>query len=212
MQMVRWEYEENKNLSDALKTKINKLKQKDEGVAAGLQSLSQISNLEQQRETSRSLRGFWFQKHIDYMQKINDISNPLEAEKAEDYCATKSEWVLKENEAKWVDCFKKSSNLDSKIKDKECEKVPFMSDSLLKLIHQKGNIRCSLRYLDYLTIKCNVKERRLHTELGCLYVQYITRLLNKYKLDTVKEAPKEEDPKEYPPQPEDKNKEESDEP
>lgn len=117
------------------------------------------------------------------MQKINNISNPLEAEKAEEYCATKSEWVLKENEAKWVDCFKKSSNLDSKIKDKECGKVPFMSDSLLKLIHQKGNIRCSLRYLDYLTIKCNVKERRLHTELGCLYVQYISRLLNKYKVE-----------------------------
>jgi hypothetical protein len=26
MQMVRWEYEENKNLSDALKSKINRLK------------------------------------------------------------------------------------------------------------------------------------------------------------------------------------------
>ena len=106
--------------------------------------------------------------------------------------------MLKENEQKWVDCFKKSSNLDSKIKDKECEKVPFMSDSLLKLIHQKGNIRCSLRYLDYLTIKCNVKERRLHTELGCLYVQYITRLLNKYKVESSQkeEAPEPEKPKE----------------
>ena len=66
------------------------------------------------------------------MQKINDISNPLEAEKAEEYCATKSEWVLKENEAKWVDCFKKSSNLDSKIKDKEF------------LLHTFGHIMGSL--------------------------------------------------------------------
>jgi hypothetical protein len=53
------------------------------------------------------------------------VSDPENAEKSEDYCANKSEWVLKENDAKWVDCFKKSSNIESKIKareQQECEK------------------------------------------------------------------------------------------
>jgi hypothetical protein len=37
MQLIRWEYEENKNLSDAIKSKISKLKAKEEN---GLQNLS----------------------------------------------------------------------------------------------------------------------------------------------------------------------------
>jgi hypothetical protein len=119
------------------------------------------------------------------MQKINDLSEVESPEKAEDYCSTKSEWVLKENESKWVDCFKKYSS----------EKAPFMSDKLLKMIQSKGNIRCSLKYLEYLTLKCSVDESRLHTELGCIYVQYIERLLRKYKKEPVQGAaqPKEEE-------------------
>jgi uncharacterized protein YdcH (DUF465 family) len=46
--------------------------------------------------------------------------------------------VLKENDSKWVDCFKKASNLDAKIKAKEgdfkCERPPFKSKKLLQMI------------------------------------------------------------------------------
>ena len=54
-----------------------------------------------------------------------------------------------------------------------------MSVKLIKLIEAKGGIRCILKYLQYLTLKCQVKDRPFHTELGCLYVQYISRELNK---------------------------------
>lgn len=120
------------------------------------------------------------------MQKINDNSlyqlEPYQEEddkvaealvsKAEEFCRTSSDWVLNENESRWVDCFKKSSNLEHKMKgqEHECTVPPFKSVSLLTMIQSKGNIRCSLKYLEYLTIKCNVKDRRLHTELGCLYI------------------------------------------
>jgi hypothetical protein len=83
----------------------------------------------------RGLRDYWFNSHVEYMQKINDLST--NGEKAEDYCVQKSQWVMQENDSRWVDCFKKSSNLDhllSKDKDFECEKEPFMSEKLLKLI------------------------------------------------------------------------------
>lgn len=40
---------------------------------------------------------------------------------AEEFCEKKSEWVLKEDQSKWVDCFKKSSNIDKKTKDKNSD-------------------------------------------------------------------------------------------
>lgn len=73
------------------------------------------------------------------MQKINDMSlfsYPSMIEKAEEFCTNKSDWLLKENESKWVDCFKKSSNIESDTnpmgKDYEYTKPPFMSEKLLK--------------------------------------------------------------------------------
>lgn len=66
-----------------------------------------------------------------------------------------------------------------KTKDFVCEVQPFKSDKLLKMIQAKGGIRCSLKYMEYLTLSCNVQERRLHTSLGCLYVQQISSRLQK---------------------------------
>ena len=54
--------------------------------------------------------------------------------------------------------------------DHECERAPFMSDKLIKMIKEKGGIKCCLKYLEYLTLKCNIKDKRLHSELGCLYI------------------------------------------
>ena len=107
------------------------------------------------------------------MQKINDlcptnISGISEAdqlkiiEKAEDKACQKSEWVFHVNEVKWVECFKKTSNLDSKLKGRKnnfeetiCVKPPFQSDKLMKYFYQK-DVRCSLSYLEYMTLKCNM--------------------------------------------------------
>ena len=91
---------------------------------------------------ARNLRNDWFSKHIEYMQKINDSSlysdeDPKVAailvSEAEKFCTTQSDWVLKENESRWVDCFKKTSNLENNMKGKEqeCNSPPFMSDELL---------------------------------------------------------------------------------
>jgi hypothetical protein len=58
-------------------------------------------------------------------------------------------------------------------KDYVCSKPPFMSENLLHMLQTKGNRRCSVRYLEYLCLKCNVQDRNLHTSLGCLYVKMI---------------------------------------
>ena len=55
-----------------------------------------------------------------------------------------------------------------------------MSTNLLKLIHEKGNIACSLRYFDYLTLRCKVKDKKIHTELGFQYIQNIINLLKRF--------------------------------
>jgi hypothetical protein len=109
------------------------------------------------------------------MQKINDLSlfkYPQLVEKAEEYCTNRSDWLIKENESKWVDCFKKSSNMETKTntmgKDYICENPPFISEKLLKMMQTKGGTRCSLKYMDYLTLKCNVQDRMLHTRYGTL--------------------------------------------
>ena len=134
------------------------------------------------------MREEWFNKHIEYIQKINEISpldDPGLIDRAEEYIQSKSEWVFKERdkESKWVDCFKKACNLETRLieKDGECPKPPFMSTKLLKMIHEKGNIRCSLKYFEYLTLKCKVKERKIHTELGCQYIQNVLNLLKRYQ-------------------------------
>lgn len=154
--------------------------------------------MKNQRLLTRSLRDDWFEKHIKYIQKINDISpfdDDLLQDKAEDFCSTKSEWVLKENDSKWVDCFKKASNLDINIKamegDFKCEKPPFKSKKLLQMIQQKGRNWCLLKYLEYITLKCNLQDSIYHTELGQLYIQQISKVFKKYKNKEVKAEDKD---------------------
>lgn len=136
------------------------------------------------------------------MQKINDLSlfsHPQLVEKAEEYCTTRSDWILKESESKWVECFKKSSNLESKEnpmgKDHECKKPPFTSEKLLKMIQTKGGVRCVLKYMDYLTLYCNVKDPMLHTRYGTLQIQFIRSILaKKYPADASQPEDQGEEP------------------
>ena len=36
-----------------------------------------------------------------------------------------------------------------------------------------------MRYLEYLTVKCNVPDKNLHTDLGCIYVRCVAKLIKK---------------------------------
>ena len=67
---------------------------------------------------------------------------------------------------------------------------PFMSDSLINYINSEGNAKCLIRYLEYLTLKCNVTSKDLHTELGCLYIRCIISLVKKSErsLEAIKES------------------------
>jgi len=60
-----------------------------------------------------------------------------------------------------------------------CPKPPFKSEELLKKIQQNGSVTCVLYYLEYLTLKCNIQEKKLHTELACLFVHYISLIVGK---------------------------------
>ena len=102
LQMIRWEYEENKNQSEQIKKKIYKLKQSQhDGDGGGDSStFAQTTSLEAKREGIRNQRNQWFFRHIEYIQKINDNSffdNEKLVAAAEKYCDEKSEWVLKED-------------------------------------------------------------------------------------------------------------------
>lgn len=101
--------------------------------------------------------------------------------------------MLEVDERSWVNCFKKFSNTESQLKlyqakleerpsyDRRkpftCPIPPFKSPDLLKKIQMTGSVTCVLYYLEYLTLDCNVLEKRLHTELGCLFVRYISMIV-----------------------------------
>ena len=58
------------------------------------------------------------------------------------------------------------------------ENPPFKSETLVKNIQSKST-KSFLLYAEYLTIKCNVPERWLHTDLGCIFVRNIARAIKK---------------------------------
>lgn len=52
---------------------------------------------------------------------------------------------------------------------------------LLREVKDKGGARACLRYLEYLTIECKVEDPTIHTELACLYVEYVKSSLQQYE-------------------------------
>jgi hypothetical protein len=54
------------------------------------------------------------------------------------------------------------------------------SDKVLRYIKDHGGPKACLKYLEYLTLECGVSDHPIHTELGCLYVQYINSILQNY--------------------------------
>ena len=81
-----------------------------------------------QRESTKNLRDWWFSRYVYYLQKINDLSlfsSETLVDKAEDFCVNKADWMLGESKDKWIDCFKKENNLQLIEKDTFCSKPPF---------------------------------------------------------------------------------------
>jgi len=81
-----------------------------------------------------------------------------------------AQWLFSLDISVALECFKKSS--------KALNKEPFRSERLLREIKDKGGLKACLKYLEYITIDCKVSDRMIHTELACLYVQYINSSLN----------------------------------
>ena len=59
--------------------------------------------------------------------------------------------------------------------------LPFMSVQVLQTIKEFGGLKACMRYLEYLVIESKVQEESVHTELVCLYIQYIQTALISYR-------------------------------
>lgn len=107
LELIRWEYEGQRDSCQKIKKKI----------AAS----SEVGRreLDGELDRQRKQRDRWFRWHVDYMQRINELapnSTEKEIHEAEESCERRSGWVFKENETAWVECFRKWSNSDAKLK------------------------------------------------------------------------------------------------
>lgn len=89
-----------------------------------------------------------------------------------------SAWLFALDVTVALECLKKPSKSESR------KLSPFRSERLLHQIKEKGGLRACLKYLEYLTIELKVEDRAIHTELACLYVQYINSQLAQYYTET----------------------------
>jgi hypothetical protein len=117
-------------------------------------------------------RQYWIRKLVRYARKINgkgfSLMIVLEQTGGEETILSVAQWLFSLDTSVALECFKKSSKA----------KEPFRSERLLREIKEKGGLKACLKYLEYLTLECKVNDRMIHTELACLYVQYINSSLN----------------------------------
>lgn len=88
---------------------------------------------------------------------------------SEEFILANIEWIFKVDRDLGLECIKKFNRND-----------PFKSDKVLRYIKEQGGPKACLKYLEYLTLECGVLDRPIHTELACLYVQYIISILHEY--------------------------------
>ena len=118
LQLIRWEFDQSRDKCENYKKKIAKMEQEQQ------QQGHEYDEQKAQLRNCKQIRDEWFKRHIEYMQKINELSPCATAEqpryedirKAEDSCLKASDWVLKVDEKSWVDCFKKWCNTDAQLK------------------------------------------------------------------------------------------------
>jgi hypothetical protein len=117
----------------------------------------------------------WVRRTVRYCRKVNERSGSEAM-----VMSTLSEWLFKVDIGLALECFKKSS----KAKDK----TPFHSERLLREIKQHGGLKACLKYLEYLCLECRLSDRLIHTELACLYVQYLNTALTQYTMPNPEEG------------------------
>lgn len=59
------------------------------------------------------------------------------------------------------------------LKKMDTQQQPFKSEKVLKFVKELGGLKSILKWLEYLTMEAKVIDGVIHSELGCLYVQYI---------------------------------------
>lgn len=97
---------------------------------------------------------------------------------SEDFIITHTDWVFKIDRDLGLECLKKFN-----------KEEPLKSDKILRHIKDNGGPKACIKYLEYLTLECGIAERPIHTELACLYVQYINSILHKnYLVEEGKDA------------------------
>ena len=70
-----------------------------------------------------------------------------------------------------LECVKKFSKQD-----------PFKSEKVLRHIKAAGGARACFRYLEYLTLECEITDGAIHTELACVIVEQINYVLINYMI------------------------------
>jgi hypothetical protein len=88
----------------------------------------------------------------------------------DDFILQHVEWVFKLDKDHGLECLKKFSHKD-----------PFKSAKVFEFLKQYGPKTC-LKYLEYLALDCGVKDVPIHTELACLYVDFIKLYLKSYRI------------------------------
>ena len=113
-------------------------------------------------EKSKDGGKYWLKKFVKYCKKINESDHGNE-----DFTIAHTGWLFKVDVTLALECFKKFKQQD-----------PFKSEQVLRHLKDHGGLRACLKYLEYLTIECAITDPVIHTELACLYVQYINSNLN----------------------------------
>lgn len=82
-----------------------------------------------------------------------------------------AQWLFQLDPIVGIECLKKP---------RKATTPPFTSERVLRELKERGGLKACLRYLEYLTFDMKVDSISIHTELACLYVQYIASLLRQY--------------------------------
>ena len=89
----------------------------------------------------------------------------------EEFIISNIDWVFKVDKDLGLECLKKFQKED-----------PYKSSKVFEYLKQYGAKTC-LKYLEYLALECDVKDPPIHTELACLYVDYIKIILENYRVN-----------------------------
>ncbi len=103
-------------------------------------------------------RQTWVKRLVKYCRRVNQMGR--------DEVINMSDWLFNLDMTVALECLKRPSSVDSE-----------WTERVLREVKARGGVRGCMRYMEYLTMECGGKDERVHTELACLYVQYINSTL-----------------------------------